>query len=98
MNKLIRTFLLSGFISGILLTSCIKKKADPAPEVKQNDQQASVAADAAMDDVNDFINNHIGGGSGQTGSRIAAYNLPCGIVKVDSVTNGTRKVYTFNYG
>ncbi|HEX8548603.1 MAG TPA: hypothetical protein VF691_16695 [Cytophagaceae bacterium] len=84
----------------ILATACSKKTTEPKPEqkamVKQNDQVGSAAVDGGIDDVNDIINNGIGGGNK---AREDAYNLPCGVVSIDSSTvNGSRKVYKVKYG
>jgi hypothetical protein len=94
------------------LSSCKKKdkevEPDPIPvtpsktdKAKQSDQAGSAAVDGAIDDVNDFVSNGMGGGSSKatSGARIEAYNLPCGIVSVDSTTteNG-KKVYKMKYG
>ena len=88
-----------------IFTSCKKSKTeDPAPvpveeikkrEVKQSDQTGSSAADDALEDVNNYINNNVGGGSNK---RTEAYNLPCGVVSVDSSTVGTTKTYKMKYG
>jgi hypothetical protein len=98
MCKIHRSVLFISLLLGLIVTSCKKKETTPTTPVTQSDQSGSSAADAAIDDVNDFINNSIGGGSNQnTTARIAAYNLPCGIIRVDS--SGTaRKLYTLNYG
>jgi hypothetical protein len=65
--------------------------------VKQNDQAPNAEFDEAMDHVNDMINNNIGGGSNY---RMSAYNLPCGVVSVDSSTNNanSKKIYKMQYG
>lgn len=80
----------------------VKKKNDdpipeePQPQHAQSDQSGSTAIDGVIDDVNDIINNKIGGGSNQ---RVAAYSLPCGVVSIDSsTTNSLGKVYTVKYG
>ncbi|MCU0429533.1 MAG: hypothetical protein MUF42_06130 [Cytophagaceae bacterium] len=84
----------------VLLSSC-KKKSDKEEEVKvdppkQSDAAGSAEVDEAVDQVNDVINNKIGGGSNV---RVAAYNLPCGVVSVDSsTTQNGKKVYKMNYG
>lgn len=86
------------------VTSCSKKKDEPTPIKKeetpikkQSDQSGSSAADGAMDDVNDFINNNI---TPQSSTRLEAYNLPCGVVKVDTSTkNASGKIiYQMKYG
>ncbi len=91
-----------GIIFSVLMafTGC-KKDKDPitvaTATTKPNDQQGSSAADGAFDDANDFINNKIGGGSGH---RTSAYNLPCGVVSLDSSTTNTsgRTIYKMQYG
>jgi hypothetical protein len=84
------------YIIAILwLSACTKKEKveDPIPETKQSDQSGSAAVDGAMEDVNDYISNNIGGGSGK-GQRTAAYDLPCGVIAVDT----TFRSYTLKYG
>ena len=88
--------------------SCTKKKEEITPSitenqvntlklVKQSDQSGSSAADGAMDDVNDVINNNI---TPQAGLRLEAYNLPCGVVKFDTSTKNTQGkiIYQMKYG
>ncbi len=106
MNK---SVILASAIALFVFISGCKKEADPAPKTpvttttttsnnttKQSDQQGSSEADAAIEDVNDIVNNKIGGGSSH---KREAYNLPCGVVSLDSSTSisGT-KVYKVNYG
>lgn len=91
--------ILSALLFGI--SNCTKKdKTDlsPSSSVKQSDQSGSSAVDAAMDDVNDYINNNIGGGSTKN-TRLETYNLPCGIIRIDTSTivNGHR-AYRIQYG
>jgi len=98
------------FLTFILLPtiSCTKKEKDnptPAQETnntKQSDGTGSAAADGAMEDVNDVINNKLGGGSnsrlGNVNTRLEAYNLPCGVVKFDSTTDAGGKKYSLKYG
>ncbi|MCS6824308.1 MAG: hypothetical protein NZ529_08435 [Cytophagaceae bacterium] len=85
-------------ISLITFVSC-KKDKDPTPteKSKPSDQAGSNEADEAIEDVNDVINNKIGGGAGY---RVASYNLPCGVVKIDSNTTNAqgKKVYVIKYG
>ncbi len=99
MKKLNIAYLSFVFIAMCMITGCKKeKKVDEIPpaNTKPSDQQGSSEADEAMEDVNDFINNKIGGGSNQ---KVSAYNLPCGVVSIDSsTTNGTYKNYIMNYG
>lgn len=104
--------LLSSLTFSSVFTSCNKKKdavVEPEPveetkNVKQSDQTGSSAADGAMDDVNDYINNSIGGGSSKrtgesSSARLEAYNLPCGVVSIDSSTSASgKKLYTIKYG
>ncbi|HSZ25570.1 MAG TPA: hypothetical protein VK766_07635 [Cytophagaceae bacterium] len=88
-------------ISGILIGCQKKDSTTPATTTTQtakpNDQQGSTEADGAISDVNDFINNKVGGGSTM---RINAYALPCGVVSIDSSTTNSygKKVYTMQYG
>jgi vacuolar-type H+-ATPase subunit H len=95
-NLIVFLLIVSGFT---VMTGCKKKKKDPEPEktfVKPNDQQGSAEADEAIANANDLINNKIGDGANQ---RRSAYNLPCGVVSVDSsTTSGGNKVYKMNYG
>ncbi|MBC7388635.1 MAG: hypothetical protein H7329_05460 [Opitutaceae bacterium] len=101
----INLFLALAVSSVAIFTSCKRSKSeDPAPtpveeikkkEVKQSDQTGSSAADDVLEDVNGFINNNVGGGSNK---RTEAYNLPCGVVSVDSSTVGTTKTYKMKYG
>jgi hypothetical protein len=93
---------LSILVSGIV-SSCKKDTTDPSTNnsttnttAKQTDQQGSTEADDAIKDVNDFINNKVGGGSTH---RTTAYDLPCGVVKVDSTKNSSGNYnYVFTYG
>jgi hypothetical protein len=94
-----------GILSVVFLltftTNCKKKKdtvVEPTKEVKQSDQTASAEVDESMDQVNDVISNKVGGGHTQSG-RTTAYNLPCGVVSIDSSsTSGANKIYKMNYG
>ena len=74
-----------------------KKVETPTKTTKQSDQSGSSAADGAMDDVNDFINNNI---TPQASKRQDAYNLPCGVVKLDTSTKNAngKTVYQMKYG
>lgn len=95
--KHLKLISLSLIIIGLsLLSGCTKKVDTPATtNTSQNDQTGSTEADAGMSDANDYISNKIGGGSNY---RVAAYNLPCGIIKVDStITNGIT-TYNLHYG
>jgi hypothetical protein len=98
-NSKINIFILGIiFVSLTLITtSCKKDKDTAATKSKPSDQQGSNEADGAIDDVNDFVNNKIGGGSNHKSS---AYNLPCGVVYMDSsTTNGSgNKIYKMHYG
>ncbi len=76
-----------------LLAACKKKTETPA--ATQNDQTGTTEADAGMSDVSDYINNKIGGGAN---ARVAAYQLPCGVVTVDSTTTGGVTTYNMQYG
>ena len=91
----IKLFLPYLFYFVCFLASCNKKPVEPLP--KQNDQTASAATDASIEDINGFINYKIGGLSNAT-ARIAAYNLPCGVIKIDSIKTGNKKIYSFQYG
>ena len=77
-----------------LLAACKKKTETPAA-TSQNDQTGTTEADAGMSDVSDYINNKIGGGAN---ARVAAYQLPCGVVTVDSTTTGGVTTYSMQYG
>jgi hypothetical protein len=100
MKKINIAFIGIIFVAVAMLTACKKdKEKDPTTttKTKPSDQQGSTEADAAIDDVNDFINNKIGGGSNHKSST---YNLPCGVVYIDSSTNNSNghKIYKMNYG
>jgi hypothetical protein len=90
-----------------IFTGC-SKSTDPGPPAptpasttanttKQSDQQGSSEADAAINDVNDVINNKIGSGASH---KMEAYALPCGVVSLDSSTSNSKgsKIYKVNYG
>jgi hypothetical protein len=104
MKKLNLTFLGAIMVALILFTTtgCKKDKdKDDNTTVasKPNDQQGSSEADAAINDVNDFISNKKGGGTSQ--SKVSAYNLPCGVVEMDSTETSVGSgiyVYKFTYG
>lgn len=89
-------------LCGFLMSSCQKKKdktvTPSTTSSNQTDQSGSAAADDALDDINDIISNHIGGGSSK--ARIAAWSLPCGVVSIDSSsTNASNnKIYKVQYG
>ena len=99
--KKINVFILGTmFLATGLITSCKKddkdNKTGTTSSAKPNDQQGSSAADGAVSDVSDFINNKVGGGSNQ---RSTAYNLPCGVVSVDSTDSGLGYyTYHMKYG
>lgn len=108
MKKLTGILFLSMFVLAILAGCKKDKEPDPGNNnnnnnnnnnttVKQSDQEGTSAADAAIDDVNDFVNNKIGGGSNM---RVSSYNLPCGVVSVDSSTTNSngKTIYKFQYG
>ncbi|HVD96977.1 MAG TPA: hypothetical protein VNB90_02155 [Cytophagaceae bacterium] len=102
MKKINLAFLGATMIAFLTLTTgCKKDKKDTAvtttANAKPNDQQGSTEADAVISDVNDFISNKMGGGSNM---KVGAYNLPCGVVSVDSSTNdgSGHKIYKFQYG
>jgi hypothetical protein len=100
--KKINIAILTVFVLSLgILTSCKKKKDDTTTPTnnstaKPNDQQGSSEADEAIKDVNDFINNKVGGGSNH---RIGTYALPCGVVSVDSTLISAGKYsYKMSYG
>jgi hypothetical protein len=99
--KKINIVLLTVFVlSLMILTSCKKKDTVTPPNTsttKPSDQQGSTEADAAITDVNDYVNNYIGGGSTH---RSDTYNLPCGVVSIDSTTTNSygKKIYIMQYG
>ncbi|MFN6944874.1 MAG: hypothetical protein ACK4ND_07980 [Cytophagaceae bacterium] len=102
MKKL--TFLIIFSLAGTMMFSACKKQ-DPEPEeetpktVVQSDQSGSAAIDGALDDVNDIINNKIGNGSNANNQRIGNYNLPCGVISLDSTTNSSgNQEYKIRYG
>lgn len=98
MKNLKLTFIGTCFLASVMITGCTKKEEEaPKKTEKPSDQAASQEVDAALNDVNDVINNKVGSGSTQ---RVAAYNLPCGVVSIDSSTNnaGNHKIYKVNYG
>jgi hypothetical protein len=98
MKKLKLTFIGTCLLASAMISGCTKKEVEkPKTTEKPNDQAASQEVDGALNDVNDVINNKIGGGSGQ---RVASYNLPCGVIKIDSSTNnaGNHKIYQVTYG
>jgi hypothetical protein len=93
MKKIKITLFTLGLASLFMLGSCNKKNTvAPSSPAKQNDQAGSAEADGAIQDVNDMINNQMGGGSTM---KVAAYNLPCGVVTFDSTKNANNK-YTYN--
>jgi len=94
-------------LSSLAYYGCKKKEKDVTPEetkVKQSDQSGSAAADGVIDDVNDYINNSLGGGSNvrldnSANTRLEAYNLPCGVVSVDTSTKVSGiTLYKMKYG
>lgn len=93
-------FLASLFCTSIFFTSCKEKdKTDPEPKTTtQTDQDGASAIDDAIEDVNDIISNKIGGGYGKSNARVTAYQLPCGIIKLDSSTVNGSKQYSVQYG
>jgi len=97
MKKLkITLFTLSLITSLCMLQSCnTKNTVAPSSPAKQNDQAGSAEADGAIQDVNDMINNQMGGGSNM---KVAAYTLPCGVVTFDSTTTNNVKTYNLKYG
>jgi hypothetical protein len=102
MKKLVNLSVLSSVAFMLLFTSCkkdeeIDKKVETGTTLKQNDQSGSSEADQGIEDVNNIISNNIGNGG--PAQRVAAYDLPCGVVKIDSSasTNG-KKIYRVQYG
>ncbi|WMJ74148.1 hypothetical protein RCC89_13375 [Cytophagaceae bacterium ABcell3] len=68
--------------------------------MQQSDQSGSVAIDMALEDVNDIISNKIGNGHvHQSNQRVSNYNLPCGVVSLDSTEHSIDyQIYTIKYG
>jgi hypothetical protein len=68
---------------------------DPEPEKAQTDQEGNAAADEAIDDVNDIIDV-----ISQSNARVKNYNLPCGVVSIDSsqTTSSGQTIYKVKYG
>ena len=99
MKKLRLRFIGTCLLATAIFSGCDKKEVEPKKMTnsKTSDQAASSEVDEALDHVNDVINNRVGGGSYQ---RVAAYNLPCGVVSIDSSTNngGGHKIYAMHYG
>jgi hypothetical protein len=98
MKKLKLTFIGTCLLATAIFTGCDKKDVEPKKMGnKTSDQAASSEVDEALDNVNDVINNKVGGGSNH---RVGAYNLPCGVVSIDSSTNngGGHKIYSVHYG
>jgi hypothetical protein len=100
--KNIKISMISMILIGLVIFQGCKKDPDPvtptvSPKTNDSDQAGSAEMDEAMGHVNDMINNKIGGGSNY---RMATYNLPCGVVSVDSSTtnSGLHKIYKINYG
>lgn len=98
MQKPLIKIIFSLLVTIIFLAGCTKNDPEVTPDPpKQTDQEGSSAIDGGIDDINDFINNKIGGGSN---AKVAAYNLPCGVVSVDSSTTNANGdlLYKFQYG
>jgi hypothetical protein len=103
MRKPIRSSFLGVMIALSVFTGCKKDQTDPKSEyvstnnLTQNDYAGAAEVDEVVSNVNDIISNLIGGG--QADARIAEYKLPCGVVKLDSVTEaGGKKTYKLKYG
>jgi hypothetical protein len=98
MKNLKLSFIGTCLLASAMLSGCIKKEEEkPKTTNKPSDQTASSEVDEALNDVNDVINNKVGTGTSQ--QRIAAYNLPCGVVSIDSVKNSSNHyVYSVHYG
>lgn len=102
MKKLIYSMLSVALLSMTLLSSC--KKPDPVPpntKYPQSDQSGSTETDDAIADVNDFISNKVGTGTANFRTS-TTYNLPCGVISVDSVqipgSSPATYTYTMHYG
>jgi len=98
MKKYTLMFLFLSILGIGVFSSCKKEKETKDDKItgKPNDSQGSKEADEGIEDVNDFINNRVGGGSAY---KVSAYNLPCGVVRVDSTVDGNGdKTYTMKYG
>ncbi|WP_028980518.1 hypothetical protein [Sporocytophaga myxococcoides] len=101
MKKIIRSSFFLTLIALSVLTGCKKDETDPNTKtvptnLKQNDNTGSTEVDEAISNVNDVISNQIGGGAAN--ARIAAYDLPCGVVKFDSTVSSGKKTYTLKFG
>ncbi len=101
MKKIIRSSFFLTLLAFSVLTGCKKDETDPQTNtiptnLKQNDNTGSTEVDEAISNVNDVISNHIGGG--EANARIAAYDLPCGVVKFDSTETSGKKTYILKYG
>jgi hypothetical protein len=94
-----RKFFLLGASILFAMTACNKANdtsTTPTTTATQSEQSGSDAADKGVDDVNDFVSNQIGGGANH---RQAKYDLPCGVVSVDSTVGaGGVKTYSIKYG
>jgi hypothetical protein len=100
--KNIKLSVIVSFLMAVIILQACKKDPDPVvppnnPKTNDSDQAGSAEVDEALENVNDVINNKIGGGSSY---RVAAYNLPCGVISIDSSTtnSGSHKIYKVNYG
>jgi len=96
--KTLKFSLIGLVVIALFLPLGCKKKTETPANTSQNDQTGTTEADAGMSDVNDYINNKIGGGANARVAATAAYNLPCGIIKVDSTTSGAITTYNLHYG
>lgn len=97
MKKLVYSILSVSLLSMLVLSGCKKEKEpEPTNKAAQNDQTGATEADDVLANVNDYISNSSGLGNGA--QRVAAYDLPCGVVSVTTTGSGASTVYTMNYG
>jgi hypothetical protein len=97
--KYLNFLIFSAFI-GFTFTACKKDKETEPKQIptNQTDQEGASAIDDAIEDISDIISNKIGGGASQSSGRVTAYNLPCGIIKLDSNNTNGETRYTVQYG
>ncbi|MFN3403622.1 MAG: hypothetical protein ACK40G_05955 [Cytophagaceae bacterium] len=92
------------FVAILFLAGCKKEKEEVKPKkTTQSDQTGSAAADEGIENVNDFVNNKVGNGTTKTArisGRVEEYQLPCGVVSVDSTLNNQtgKWEYKMKYG
>lgn len=103
MKKINLLILSATLVASAFLLGCKKSTTDNTTANNStsspNDQQASSEADGGINDVTDIINNKVGNGSTHRTSSYT-YNLPCGVVSVDSSTTNAngKTIYKLNYG